>query len=369
MAHKSPLFWWKKRGLAGFLLSPAGRLYGHFAARKMQRALPPRVDAPVLCIGNFTLGGTGKTPLAIAFAESAKKHGLKPGIISRGFGGSAARNRKKEAVHVVNAERDSARIAGDEPLLLADYAPVAIGADRLASAQALLGQGVNFIIMDDGFQSRRLYPDYALLAVDAMLGLGNGKIFPAGPLRAPLPVQLAYSDSLVLIGEAAEGSDIDKEIVRLATRAGHPVARAALQMFIMRGFAGGKREKEKNYALPITHIRDIKGRKFLAFTGIGNPQKFFAGLKKSGAVLEREVRFADHYFFTGRDIEALAQSASRQKLLVATTAKDYMRLKSDGLDKKLPHLLVLDIRLRFAGQNFCDHILSLCQSRYAGRHK
>lgn len=397
MANETPLFWWKKRGLTSLLLSPAARIYGHFATRVMERARPPQIEAPVLCIGNFTLGGAGKTPLAVAFAKAAKKRGLKPGIVSRGYGGTVSLQR--DHVYRVDPARDRARDVGDEPLLLAEYAPVAVAVNRLAAAEQLLREGVNFIIMDDGFQSRRLYSDYVLIAVDSARGLGNGKIFPAGPLRAPLPVQLAYSDMIVLLGNHVDSDAAGQAVLRLAAKAGKPVCRAILRLQISRPYEGAgsvtaalPAGPAKNAALheqnqaaglevaepdnqpdtdssimPITSLRAIKGRRFLAFAGIGNPQKFFASVEAAGGLIAQKRSFADHHFFSLYDIDDIVQSARIYGLVMVTTAKDYMRLKTEGLDKKLGPLLVLDIYPEFLPEDFCNHILDLCLRHYKDR--
>jgi len=383
MANETPLFWWKKGSLASLALWPAAKIYGCFAARVMERARPPRIAASVLCIGNFTLGGTGKTPLAAAFAQAAKKRGLKPGIVSRGYGGSVSW--QKERIHRVDPERDRAREVGDEPLLLAQYAPAVIGANRLAAAEKLLREGVNFVIMDDGFQSRRLYWDYALLAVDSSRGFGNGRVFPAGPLRAPLPVQLAYSDMVLLLGSRADDS-AGQAAVRPVARAGRPVCRAFFRTYISRPYegaeaaaaaaeAGGQTAaaeaaaspENRNIARPIAGLPALKGRRLLAFAGIGNPQKFFASLTAAGGLVVQQRSFADHHFFSRYDIEDIVQSARAHGLVIATTAKDYVRLQTDGLDKRLGRLLVLDIYPEFLQEDFCNHVLDLCLKRYNDR--
>lgn len=125
---------------------------GVVAGRRLLKAEPPKISLPVLCVGNFTVGGAGKTPTAIAFASGAKARGLNPGIVSRGYGGAY------KGLHVVDPAHDSARYVGDEPLLLARHASVALCPDRLKAARHLQTLGCDFIIMDDGFQSARLLP-------------------------------------------------------------------------------------------------------------------------------------------------------------------------------------------------------------------
>ncbi|MDD9329018.1 MAG: tetraacyldisaccharide 4'-kinase, partial [Bartonella sp.] len=145
----SPRFWWKSKSFLRFLLAPIAGVYGYCARFCMERE-PLAINLPVLCVGNFTLGGTGKTPVVIAFAQVAKELGLIPGIVSRGYGGRIKR------VHLVDVKCDNACDVGDESLLLARHAFVAISPDRYAAAQRLKEKGCNFILMDDGFQSRRL---------------------------------------------------------------------------------------------------------------------------------------------------------------------------------------------------------------------
>jgi tetraacyldisaccharide 4'-kinase len=185
LASEAPPFWWDKPDWRAFALSPASLAYGAVAGRQLRRGKRQKVDAPVLCVGNFTVGGSGKTPVAIALAQQAKAAGLKLGILSRGHGGSFVEP------HVVDAAHDAARHVGDEPLLLAQHAPVAVSPNRIAGAALLVDRhGCDFLIMDDGFQSARIHMDYALMVVDARYGLGNGHVIPGGPLRARVADQL-----------------------------------------------------------------------------------------------------------------------------------------------------------------------------------
>lgn len=152
MVSEAPPFWWDKPDWRALSLAPAAWLYGAVAGRRLLKAEPPKISLPVLCVGNFTVGGAGKTPTAIAFSAGAKARGLNPGIVSRGYGGAY------KGLHVVDPAHDSARYVGDEPLLLARHASVALCPDRLKAARYLQALGCDFIIMDDGFQSARLLP-------------------------------------------------------------------------------------------------------------------------------------------------------------------------------------------------------------------
>ncbi|RVB67203.1 tetraacyldisaccharide 4'-kinase, partial [Mesorhizobium sp. M7A.F.Ca.CA.004.06.1.1] len=214
MASEAPPFWWEEPDWRVLALSPLSAIYAAAAGRGMRRAKREKIEAPVLCIGNFTVGGTGKTPVAIALAEQAKRMHLKPGFLSRGHGGSFAEP------HVVDIDHDSARHVGDEPLLLAEHAPVAVTPNRAAGARLLLERhGCEFLIMDDGFQSARIHIDYALVVVDARYGIGNGRVIPGGPLRAKIVDQLVFTSGLLKMGEGTAADSV----VRQAARAGLPI--------------------------------------------------------------------------------------------------------------------------------------------------
>ncbi|AGF74086.1 tetraacyldisaccharide 4'-kinase [Bartonella australis AUST/NH1] len=335
MRVSSPDFWWKSKSFLRFLLAPIAGIYGYFARRYMARK-PPAIDLPVLCIGNFTLGGAGKTPVVIAFAQIAKELGLVPGILSRGYGGTV------NGVHLVNRERDNAYDVGDEALLLARYALVAVSSDRYAAAQRLKEEGCDIILMDDGFQSRRLYMDYALLVVDAMRCLGNRAVFPAGPLRAPLEIQLSLMDSVLCIGR----SDYSDNLASLITRTGKPLYYASTKS---------------------SATDEVAGKSFLAFTGIGNPNKFFESIKKMSGHIVRARSYPDHYFFTDKDLKNLAKKAKIQNLWLATTAKDYARIQSRSAEKDLAHLIIFDISIDFAQPDFCRMLLLEVITRFRKR--
>jgi tetraacyldisaccharide 4'-kinase len=178
MTSEAPPFWWEPADWRAFLLSPFSGVYAAVAANRIKNAPREKMAVPVLCVGNFTVGGSGKTPVAIALAAKAKATGLRPGFLSRGYGGSF------DKPQLVDAGRDSARHVGDEPLLLARHAPVAVARDRAAAARLLIDKGCDFLVMDDGFQSARIHFDYGLIVIDALRGTGNGHVIPGGPLRA-----------------------------------------------------------------------------------------------------------------------------------------------------------------------------------------
>ncbi|ALE03470.1 tetraacyldisaccharide 4'-kinase [Bartonella ancashensis] len=337
MYIKAPRFWWKRKSFLRFLLAPIASIYGCYVRYRMIKT-PPIVDLPVLCIGNFTLGGTGKTPVVIAFSQLARELGLNPGIVSRGYGGIV------KGVHLVDVKRDNADHVGDEALLLAHHALVAISPDRYIAAQRLKREGCDFILMDDGFQSRRLYMDYALLVVDAMRGFGNGAVFPAGPLRAPLDVQFSFMDSILCIGHLSECDNI-----------------ASLAVLS---------DKSLHYACFKSLVSsEVTGKSFLAFSGIGNPDKFFRSIEEMSGHVVQKVSYPDHYVFTVSDIKSLVQKAQIQNLWLATTAKDYVRMQAQGLQRNLKNLIVFDVKMDFFQKDFCHEILEEVMTRFRQRKR
>ena len=294
---RSPRFWWRQeRSVAATTLWPVSAGWGAVAGGKMDRAAEFRPPVPVVCVGNFVAGGAGKTPTCITLARLARGRGLKPGFVTRGYGGSA------RGPLLVDPAVHNAATVGDEPLLLAAAAPTVIGGDRVAGAKRLLEVGVTLVVMDDGFQNPSLAKDLSLVCVDAEVGIGNGMVTPSGPLRAPLAVQLRKADALVLIGEGERG----EALVRTAARAGRQVLRATLKP---------------------ARVREFRKEPLLAFAGIGRPEKFFASLEAAGATVKRRIPFPDHHRFSEDDAAALLARAEAEKLRLVTTEKDMARLE------------------------------------------
>ena len=294
-----PRFWWRpERSAASLALAPLAALWGLSSARRMARPPAFRAPVPVVCVGNFVLGGAGKTPAAIALCRIAEAQGFRPGFLASGYGGAASGER------LVDAAADKAATVGDEPLLLAAIAPTVIGRDRAASARRLIATGIDLIIMDDGFQNPRLAKDLSFAVVDAEVGVGNGAVFPAGPLRAPLAPQLRRADALILVGE---GTAADK-LVRAAGRAGRAILGAKLK--------------------PAAD-NDWGRQPVLAFAGIGRPEKFYASLARAGAPVGKTMSFADHHRFSAAEAERLIADADAAGLRLVTTEKDMARLAGE----------------------------------------
>ncbi len=339
MLGRAPAFWWRAPGLAALALTPPSLVYGAVARRNLERAPRAPVPMPVLCIGNLTVGGGGKTPTALALARAALRLGRRPGFLSRGHGG------RSTAPVLVDPRRHGAEQVGDEPLLLAEVAPTVVAPDRLAGAALLRAQGCDFAIMDDGFQSARLRFDLALLVVDARRGIGNGRMLPAGPLRAPLESQLAHAQAIALVGDGPGG-----EALLAGMPAGElPVHRAAL-------------------AAP--NAAEFAGRRCLAFAGIADPEKFFASLRAAGAEIVASRAFPDHHVFRMQEARDLLGEADSLGLDLVTTAKDFARLRTvaDGPVRGLARMAkVLETRLVFAEPNADEALVEEALRRFAAR--
>ncbi len=326
--NEAPPFWWQKPGLAAFLLSPLSWIYSWIAGRRMTMKSRYVSAVPVLCVGNFVAGGAGKTPTAIAIADGARKQGHKPGFLSRGYGG------RIDKATIVDLTKHNSHDVGDEPPLLASRYPTVVSPDRVKGAQLLEQKGVDFIVMDDGFQNPSLHKDYSLVVVDSARGVGNGFAMPAGPLRVRLDAQLASADAVLLVGQqsAADG------VIRATAKRAKPVYQAFVK---------------------VVNTRKWKGKKVLAFAGIADPEKFFSSLRKAGADIVEARSFGDHHPFTNEEADDILFFAKRNQLEIVTTSKDAARL--NGLGRVQSELSdkasILEIDLKFENERILAAII------------
>jgi tetraacyldisaccharide 4'-kinase len=295
-----PAFWYRPSSWISRLLMPLGALYGAVAGRRLQRR---GFDAgiPVLCVGNYHVGGAGKTPTVLALAKILRDLGETPVVLSRGYGGQLRGPIK------VDLERHTAVDVGDEPLMLARMIPVVVARDRVGGVALARSLAASVIVMDDGFQNPAIAQDASLIVIDSDRGLGNGRVLPAGPLRAPLLPQLARTDALIVVGDGSAAAAVAAAI----TARGRPVLRAHLEA------------DDASLAL-------LNGKRVLAFAGIGDPARFFRTLRLSGIEVVRERAFADHHPFSKSEIETLLAEAKRDALTLVTTEKDLARLRDAG---------------------------------------
>jgi tetraacyldisaccharide 4'-kinase len=289
---RPPGFWQKDGGsVLPALLSPVAALTAAVTARRVARP-GWKAPVPVICCGNVTVGGAGKTTLALDIAARLLARGIAVHVLLRGYGGSSFGMRRV-------LQDDPASLVGDEALLLAALAPTWIAADRAASARAALAAGAQALLMDDGLQNPTLQKTLSLLTIDGATGFGNGRVLPAGPLREPVAAGAARCDAAVLIGEDRSGAE-----GRLPP--GLPVLRAAL--------------------VPGPEIAPYLGTRVLAFAGIAWPEKFFTGLEREGVIVAGRRKFADHHPFTEAELHQLIAEAQALNLRPVTTPKDAVRI-------------------------------------------
>lgn len=301
MSRREPEWWygndgaWQSRALA-----PLGWIYGLAAISRFRFGAPYRAKVPVICIGNFTAGGSGKTPFAVEVAAIVRDLGRKPIFLSRGYGG-----RLKGPV-AVDPERHTHLDTGDEPLLLCRTAPAVVSPDRRSGAEFVertFGPKA-VIVMDDGLQNPALAKDLSIALVDAKRGIGNGRCIPAGPLRAPISFQAGLIQ-VIAIGNS-QGASGDQKL---------PALRSAFQGPVL-----------TTRTVPAGDTSWLKGARVLAFSGIAHPDRFFSLLSTLGADIAVRREFADHHAFSESEAAELLNAARQSSLHLVTTEKDYVRL-------------------------------------------
>lgn len=330
---REPAFWW--RAGTGVAFAPLAALYGAVAGLRM-RGRGRQAGLPVICLGNLTVGGGGKTPAALAVAQLLHAAHERPFFLSRGYGG-----RLTGPVRVNPALHRAADV-GDEPILLARLAPTIVAHDRVAGATFARSAGASVVVMDDGFQNPSLAKDLSIVLVDGRRGLGNGRVIPAGPLRAPLELQLNRAQALIVVG----ASDGAARVMDRAERSGIPIFH-------------GRVEPDRAV------VSAIGQRKVLAFAGIADPEKFFATLTVAGIQIANRASFPDHHRFSAAEALDLITQARANNLMLLTTEKDLARLAGEPeLQWLATHASALPVRLVIEEQ---DRLREMVLNAVAGR--
>ncbi len=334
MPVREPGWWYGRAGSwQARLLTPVAWIWGTIARRRLQRAKPWRAPQTVVCVGNFTAGGTGKTPLAISIAEALGRRGAVPVFLTRGYGS------QDRAPRLVESTRHTSRDVGDEALLLARHAPVMVAANRAEGARALSTSGIvaDVIVMDDGLQNPHLSKDISIALIDGRRGFGNGQVIPSGPLRAPLQFQLGLVDAIVILGHGP-GTEYLRQWV---------VARTTAMVLCAQAVAD-------------CPAGSLDGARVLAYCGIGHPDRFFDLAERAGATVEVRREFADHHVFTDVEARALLDEARSRGLQLMTTEKDLARLAgSQGVQAELAaQSRILPVSIKFDGDGL-DRLVDL----------
>lgn len=286
-----PLFWKSKTHPASLLLLPFSWLYRSLEALRRKFVHAQHPGKPVVCVGNLTAGGAGKTPTVQWLLAQLSADNMKPAVLSRGYGGS-----EKGPIKVDKIRHQASQI-GDEPLMLAQKYEVYICADRMAALRLAVADGHDVMVKDDGFQNPGMAHHFNLIVIDGETGIGNQRILPAGPLRQPLKVGLARLDAALIIGPP-----------------NHPsVKQISAQLKAMK----------KPIFTGQIHATQTGAGAVHGFCGIAKPEKFRASLEAQGYEVAAMSVFADHHAFNESDAQQLLSS----QLPLITTEKDMARLR------------------------------------------
>ena len=315
MPIKTPHFW-TELSWQSVILFPVSYIwrFGHYAQQKILNT--KETEIPVICVGNLTVGGSGKTPVVITLCRFLSGIGKSTSILTRGFGG------KEKGPIFVSTNLHQSLDVGDEPLMMAHSLDVCVSRNRPLGANHILDKKkYDCIVMDDGLQNPTLKKDLNIAVFDGKFGIGNGFLLPAGPMRQKLEVGIQNIDLVIFNGkdETGLGQKIPPHI---------PIFKGELQP-----------DEEI--------VEKMKNRRVYGFAGIGNPSRFFKTLNNIGADLVGEAHFADHHPYTDADLTQLYEEAMQSGAELVTTQKDWMRLPTDWRDR----VLTVPVRIHFSADD------------------
>lgn len=329
-ALKTPDFWYRTADqeppIAEKALEPISSVYAFFYRMHQSSREPYRAAIPVLCLGNVVAGGTGKTPTALALMALIREAGLaaNPHFLIRGYGGC------ESGPVLVDPLMHSAWEVGDEALILAKDCPTIVAHDRAAGVKFAERRGADLVLMDDGLQNPGIHKDLKFIVVNGEMGFGNKKLLPAGPMRQPLAEGLARADAFIMIGEDKRGACAELP-------EGKPVLRARLEQS--------------------PDVQIDPSAKYVAFAGLGYPEKFFTFLRENaGLNVVETVRFADHCPYSEHDLRTLKAKAELHGATLITTTKDSLRIP----DFENSGIALMPVTMAFEDK---DALLSLLKGR------
>ncbi|TKW79474.1 MAG: tetraacyldisaccharide 4'-kinase [Bradyrhizobium icense] len=315
---REPGFWYRPASWKSRSLRPLAALYGAVAGHRLKRK-GLQAGIPVLCVGNYHGGGAGKTPTVLALAGVLRELGETPVVLTRGY-----RGRLKGPVRV-DAARHSAADVGDEPLMLSQSLPVVVSRDRADGVALAKSLAATVILMDDGFQNPAVAKDASLIVIDSVRGIGNAQVMPSGPLRAPLAAQIERTDALIVIGTGNAADTVAGAIIAQDK----PVLRA-------------------RFLPEQASLVALRGKRVLAFAGIGDPGRFYATLREAGVDVADTRVFGDHHPLTADEAASLVAQAERDGLTLVTTEKDMARLRNpNGLPDWARAIVPFKVTLEF----------------------
>lgn len=297
---------WRSRTFLSQILKPLATLYNiissYIAYVPLNKVYQPK--AKIINVGNITMGGAGKTPVVMSIAQIIQNHSKhKVAILSRGYKGSLF------GPIIIDNENHNINEAGDEALMLSKQAPTCVAKNRLQGIKFLENLGYEVIITDDGLQDQRFRKNITIIVIDSYFGFGNEMLFPAGPLRETIESGIKKADLIVIIGQGKIKYKWPKSL---------PILKADLVSRTL-----------------------LQQQKFIAFAGIGNPDKFFLSVEEAEGKIVKTLCFADHHQYTDKELETLIELAEKHEAQLITTEKDYTRID----DKYKSQIQVLPVSM------------------------